>query len=386
VSILDPGKNVFTNLALAGYPEWVKVGENMAAEDVLEDMKDEFRVGENSYYVKFEDQAYGIDAFGFLAHPELADKPRSTSDAWHERDILMVSLKDRRGRLIGYMLVDEPVDLKVPTKEQIDVLEILGGIASIAVENSKAYERQVVAVNEIALLNDLMTHDINNFNQGIMGYIELLLQDSRLDEGQRKYAEKALMQVRNNARVIDNIRKLSKVRALSEKELTIWDLHDSVNSAIETISKSHTERTVYVTPAVPKGVHYVRANHFMNEVFLNILSNAVKFDNSKIVKIDLKIEEVSDTQGEFWQISIADHGRGIPDDRKRAIFERLTTGMTGVKGFGLGLSIVSTIVEKLQGRVWVEDRVAGDYSKGTVFKIMLPKVMREENSRGSSVK
>ena len=47
--------------------------------------------------------------------------------------------------------------------------------------------------------------------------------------------------------------------------------------------------------------------------------------------------------------------------------------MTGIKGFGLGLSIVSTIVEKMQGRIWVEDRVRGDFSQGSVFKVMLPK-------------
>jgi len=47
--------------------------------------------------------------------------------------------------------------------------------------------------------------------------------------------------------------------------------------------------------------------------------------------------------------------------------------MTGVKGFGLGLSIVKSIVDKFGGRIWVEDRVGGDFTKGTVFKIKLPK-------------
>ena len=47
--------------------------------------------------------------------------------------------------------------------------------------------------------------------------------------------------------------------------------------------------------------------------------------------------------------------------------------MTGIKGFGLGLSIVGAVVEKVGGRIWVEDRIKGDFSKGTVFKIALPK-------------
>ena len=71
-------------------------------------MDDEFRIGNTSYYMKYEDQDYGIEAFEFLAHPELATCRRASPDAWHERDILMFAFKDRSGRLTGYMLVDEP--------------------------------------------------------------------------------------------------------------------------------------------------------------------------------------------------------------------------------------------------------------------------------------
>ncbi len=373
VSLLDLNRNVFVNRAVAGFPEWVTPGRATPAERVLMDMMDEFRIGETTYFVKYEDQEYGIEAFDFIAHPELASLPRPSPDSWHERDILIFALKDRSGRLIGFMLVDEPVDLKIPTTEQIEVLEVLAGIASIGLENSRLYERQVFAVNEIALLNDLMTHDINNFNQGIMGYIELLLQDRRLDEGQKRYAEKALVQVRNNARVIDNIRKLAKVRSMSEDDFTVWDVHGPIMAAVQAVSRSTPERTVQVVPNIAKGVHFVRANNYVNDLFMNIISNAVKFDTAKTVRVDVAVDEMKDSRGDFWVISVTDRGRGIPDDRKRTVFERFATGETGVKGFGLGLSIVGTIVEKFQGRIWVEDRVNGDFAKGAVFKIMLPK-------------
>ncbi len=378
VSLLDLGKNVFINRALAGFPEWVSPGRVVPAERVLEDMKDEYKIGETTYYIKYEDQDYGIEEFDFIAHPELANVPRSAPDSWHERDILLFTLKDRSGRLNGYLLVDEPNDLKIPTTEQIEVLEVLAGIASIGLENSGLYEKQVFAVNEIALLNDLMTHDINNFNQGIMGYIELLLQDKRLDEGQKRYAEKALVQVRNNARVIDNIRKLAKVRSMAEDDFTVWDIHSPIMSAVQAVSRQSPEKTIQVVPTIAKGAHFIRANNYINDLFLNVISNAVKFDTSKMVRVDVTVDEVKDTRGDFWVVSVTDRGRGIPDDRKRTVFERFATGATGVKGFGLGLSIVGTIIEKFQGRVWVEDRVRGDFTKGAVFKVMLPKASPQD--------
>jgi len=371
--ILDIESDSFILRALAGYPEWVQVGDKRATQDVLMDLDDQFKVGVTSYYVKYEDQKYGMETFSFLAHPELADKPRSAPDAWHERDKLMVALKDRKGRLTGYLIVGEPNDLKIPSADQIEVLEILAGIASIALENFKTFESQVMATNEIALLNDLMTHDINNFNQGIMGYIELLLLDKLLDDNQRKYAERALSQVKNNARLIDNIRKLAKVRIMSDTGFIPMDLQKVIAEAVELVSKINPERKVTIVSTLAPSTHFVRANEYINEVFYNVLSNSVKFDTSRRVRVDVSIEEEVTTQGDSWVISVTDRGRGIPDDRKKIVFERFATGMTGIKGFGLGLSIVSAAVAKYGGRIWVEDRVKGDFSKGTVFKIMLPK-------------
>lgn len=373
VCVLDTDLDVFTVKAMSGYPEWALKGYSMSREETMESFEEAYRVGATSYYIKYEDQKYGIEEFAFLAHPELANKPRSAPDAWHERDLMLFALKDRNERLIGYINVEEPTDLKMPTAERIDVVEIVASIASIALENAKLYERQVAATNEIALMNDLMTHDVNNFNQGIMGYIELLLEDKRLDDNQRRYAERALLQVRNNARLIDNIRKLAKVRIMSDADFVPMDIQETVSQVIENVTKMFPDKKVTIVSSLSPKTHYVMANHYLEELFAHIISNGIKFDASRRVRVDVMIDEQSTPQGDSWIISVVDRGRGIPDDRKKVVFERFATGVTGIKGFGLGLSIVSSIVDKFGGRIWVEDRVKGDPSKGTVFKIMLAK-------------
>lgn len=373
LAVYDEVQDMFTIIGKSGYPSWFGDRLERPGTRITSDMEDEFRISPAGYYIPFEKQRYGIEEFFFLAHPEQATKPRESPDAWHERDILIFALKDRSGRLSGFMEVDEPIDLKRPRPEQLEVVEILAAIASIAIENSRTYEKQVMAANEVALLNDLMTHDINNFNQGIMGYIELLLEDRRLDDNQRRYAERALVQVRNNAHLIDNIRKLSKIRMTPETELSPMDLHKIIAEAIENIAKSTLDKKVSVVPALAPDTHFVMASPYVVDLFVNIFSNSVKFDSSKRVRVDVQISDETNPQGEFWIVSVIDRGRGIPDDRKKAVFERFATGITGIKGFGLGLSIVSAIVNKYGGRIWVEDRVHGDFSKGTVFKIALPK-------------
>ncbi|OGS44833.1 MAG: hypothetical protein A3K76_06785 [Euryarchaeota archaeon RBG_13_57_23] len=373
LAVYDADQDVFTITGQSGYPSWFGNKLERPGTRITEDMEDEYRISPAGYYIPYENQRYGIEEFFFLAHPELANKPRESPESWHERDILIFALKDRSGRLSGFMELDEPIDLKVPKPEQLEVMEILAAIASIAIENSRTFEKQVMAANEVALLNDLMTHDINNFNQGIMGYIELLLEDRRLDDNQRRYAERALVQVRNNAHLIDNIRKLSKIRMIADAELMVTDLQKVIVEAIEVVTKANPEKKVNIVSTLSQNTHFVMGSQYVVDLFVNILSNSVKFDQSRRVRVDVHVADETFPQGTFWIVSVIDRGRGIPDDRKKAVFERFATGITGVKGFGLGLSIVSSIVSKYGGRIWVEDRVPGDFSKGTVFKVSLPK-------------
>ena len=360
--------------AQTGYPEWIQKGMTLRSEFMSDVMQEKNRVGKTAHYLPYEHQEFGVDRFFFLANPELADRPRASPETWHERDVLVFVLRDRMDQVVGCMIVDDPSDGGVPEKEHLDVLEVLVGIASIAVENSKLYRNQVDAVNEIALLNDLMTHDINNFNQGIMGYLELLLHGPmELHDSQRRYAESALVQVKNNARLIDNMRTLAKVRAMSESDFTPQDLGAALDEAIGLVTKINSDREVVVKSSVTPGKHFIMANDSVRDMFVNILSNAAKFDSSEKVKIDVSIKKKKSSEMDYWLLAVTDRGRGVPDDRKQAVFERFATGMTGVKGFGLGLSIVSAMVDKFGGTIWVEDRVKGDFSKGAVFRIMMPK-------------
>ena len=71
---------------------------------------------------------------------------------------------------------------------------------------------------------------------------------------------------------------------------------------------------------------------------------------------------------------VEDDGPGIPDDFKGTIFNRMLKGTDKAKGMGLGLYLVKSLVESYGGRVWVEDRVQGDHTKGARFVVMLPAI------------
>lgn len=67
-----------------------------------------------------------------------------------------------------------------------------------------------------------------------------------------------------------------------------------------------------------------------------------------------------------------DNGSGVPEDFTSVIFNRVLKGTKKAKGMGLRLYLVKSLVASYNGRVWVEDCMPNDHTKGARFVVMLP--------------
>ncbi len=113
----------------------------------------------------------------------------------------------------------------------------------------------------------------------------------------------------------------------------------------------------------------VIAEDLLEEIFVNLFSNSVKYAESSEVKIDVLIREYFIAEVKYWMITVSDYGKGIPDSMKKELFNRF---YSKAKGSGVGLSIVRTLVERYRGKIWVGDRVYEDHKQGTVFGMIFP--------------
>lgn len=106
--------------------------------------------------------------------------------------------------------------------------------------------------------------------------------------------------------------------------------------------------------------------HFMN-LITNLIDNAVKYS-----KDNLLIKITTHSTAKNLVIRIEDNGIGMSKETQRRIFEKFYRAHTGnlhnVKGFGLGLSYVKTIVEAQQGKIKVDSTIG----KGTTFTLEFP--------------
>ncbi len=224
---------------------------------------------------------------------------------------------------------------------------------------------ELAKAKEQALLYlDLMGHDINNMNQVVMGYMEMA---APMNEGKASdLISRSLDVLRNSSRLIDNLRKVQQATG-KQLKLEKVDLDDML-SQVKAEYSIVPGREVTIRYETSKA--YVTANQLLRDVFSNIVGNAIKHSAGP-AHVDIRLSEREERGKLYREVSIEDDGPGIPDSRKATIFSRADRASKSMGG-GLGLYIVKALVEGFEGRVWVEDRVKGDYSKGCRFVVVLP--------------
>lgn len=215
---------------------------------------------------------------------------------------------------------------------------------------------------------DLISHDINNMNQVGLGYLGLALR--KLDNDGTELLSKPLEVLKNSSMLIDNVRKTLKALT-GELKLNATDIGKILDETVQ----DHSSLEQVTFNYAPLAESYVMANDLLKDVFSNLVDNAIKHSR-KPVAIGIGMERVADDHSEYYKVYIEDDGLGILDDAKDKVFERMTRGDTKAKGSGLGLYLVKMLVKSLNGKVWVENRVPGDYQKGSKFMVKLPALKR----------
>ena len=261
---------------------------------------------------------------------------------------------------------------QVFTQNDLEAGLLFAQQASVALENSQLVSKLQEAKKEIEMLNDLMFHDINNYNFATLNYVETVHRDKDLPHVAKAPLEKALHLIRETAKLIDNVKKLTKIGVMEPDEFVLVNLSDVLRKVVSGITTSSTKR-VGIKLDVPDEA-YINANPLVEELFVNLLNNAVKYDPHEEVEIDVEVKRVLDGERPAWKVSIADNGYGVPDDKKAVLFQKYVRLRPDAKisGSGLGLSICKALADKFSGRIWVEDRVHGKSELGARFCVVFP--------------
>lgn len=262
------------------------------------------------------------------------------------------------------------VSIPVTRKDEIGDLEraFNGLVAEI-----KARDEKIIAEKDRSqFYMDLMAHDINNMNHIGMGYLEMAIDKLKgcADADSIALMEKTYEALQSSSALIDNVRTVQKLQT-SDLVPEIVDMGEMLGEVRDKYS-NYPGHDVTIDYQPVKG-YCIRASKLFKEVFANIVENAIKHsDPEKPLWIGIRLSSVKEGEKGYYRVEIEDNGPGIPDGNKQTIFSRYKRGQTAAHGKGLGLYIVQMLVEEFGGKVWAEDGVAGDHTKGARFVILMP--------------
>lgn len=234
---------------------------------------------------------------------------------------------------------------------------------SISIDNKNYKDHHQKMISNIS-------HDIRTPLTALMGYVDLLSDNSITKEKREEYV--SIIRERGTA-LKDLMEEFFQVAKLecNDVDITIekFNISEIVRKNIITFMNEINERNI--TPEINIGDEEIFAlgdKNYMSRIITNLISNSLKYGyEGKVIGIDLK-------EDNKWVIlSIWDKGKGIDKNELPYIFDRLYTGEKSrnrnLQGSGLGLSIVKNMVQHMNGSITAKSI---PYEK-TIFTVKIPK-------------
>ncbi|QMV44682.1 PAS domain-containing hybrid sensor histidine kinase/response regulator [Cohnella cholangitidis] len=251
------------------------------------------------------------------------------------------------------------------------------------ISDQKEIERQLVkAKDEADEANEAkgsflarMSHEIRTPLNGIIG-LSYLLQRSELTELQSEYIRQVSDSSQNLLRILNDILDFSKLEADKLKlEQVPFRLEDSLQrlSGIFSVllGPKPVDFIVHMDPRVPDQL--IGDPTRLEQVLLNLGSNAIKFTNFGLIEMTISLIELSDGNARL-RFSVQDSGIGMTEQQQAQLFTPFVQAddKTSRKygGTGLGLVISYTLVERMGGQITVEStyQIGSDFG----FELSFP--------------
>ena len=247
-------------------------------------------------------------------------------------------------------------------------------VASDVTERKRSEEALQRYADELRVRNEeldtfahTVAHDLKNPLNHIIGYTSLFrrdhvdLSDAELLEGLDIIANSA----RKMDRILEELLLLASVRQadVRSEQLDMAGLVTEASQRLAYLMAAH-QAEIIAPPTWPAALGY---GPWIEEVWANYISNAVKY-GGRPPRVEMGGELLPDGQARFW---VRDNGDGVTSEARERLFTPFTRlDQARANGYGLGLSIVRRIVEKLGGQVGVEsDGLPG---QGSLFYFTLP--------------
>lgn len=217
-----------------------------------------------------------------------------------------------------------------------------------------------------------MSHEIRTPLNSIVGFSDVLAVGDTTEEEQQSYYQIIKTNSDLLLRLINDILDLSRLEA--NRVILTWESCDVVLLckqvvASVSLSRQSSDNQFLFTTSF-ESYRMETDVQRMQQVIINLLSNADKFTKKGKITLDFSVDE----EAQMAVFSVTDTGCGIPKEKQKLVFERFEKLNEYAQGTGLGLSICKLIVYKWKGAIWIDS----DYTGGARFVFSHPLKIEKE--------
>lgn len=278
---------------------------------------------------------------------------------------LAVPVRGKSGEVIGGLFFGHEQPARF-TREHEQLVLAVAAQAAVALDNAKLYEN----IKELNEKKDefigLASHELKTPVTSLKGYLQIIARNLPPDDKSKVLANRALEQVGKLTTLISDLLDVTKIQTgklpFTYADFDVIKLLTELREILQQTGPSHQ-----LLLNLPAGELIIHADsQRIEQVVINLVTNAVKYSP----KADKVIIEALVINNKF-RVSVQDFGIGIQPDQLERVFSRfyrVENLASHMSGLGIGLYICQEIVNRHQGRLWVEST----YGEGSTFHFEIP--------------
>jgi PAS domain S-box-containing protein len=219
-----------------------------------------------------------------------------------------------------------------------------------------------------------MSHEIRTPMNGILGFAEMLNDNSLSTPNRKKYLEIINSNGKMLINLIDDIIDFAKIESdqvnIVQDDISLNNLLNQVESTFLTsrLKRDKSRMRIVTKKSFPDEKSYIRTDPIrLRQILTNLVGNAIKFTHKGFIEFGYNLES-----SKYLLFYVKDTGIGIEKDKLQLIFERFMQADSSPSrkygGSGLGLAISRGLVELLGGKMWAESTI----HEGSTFYFTIP--------------
>ena len=219
-------------------------------------------------------------------------------------------------------------------------------------EIAEAYQQTKKALEVKTAFMKSMKHEIRTPLNGIMGFSQLLSSMYTADEQAHQMTEVIEKQSMLLAKIIDDILEIADADTVKPK-IENCAIDEIVESSMATARQVANADVAFAYKPFSTGVIISTDSHILQTILVKVLDNAAKFTKQGGITVLTKQIEHG------ISFIVEDTGSGIPADKTETVFDQFTKLDEFSQGTGMGLTLCRTIIQKLNGKIFVDTSYSG---------------------------